>query len=112
MKTAKASNSTTHASVRMQQRGVSTDMLVLHERYADVECFVGNGRISRTLTDVAASEMKRIGVSQQNVEKVRKMAVLYTRNDNLVTVLFVRAGHGKTYRQGARKRYQGKFRSR
>lgn len=98
---------TQHASKRLQQRGVTFEVLALHEQYADKECFVGNGCISRTLSNMAIEEMKFMGVNWQHAEKVRKMAVIYTPADRICTVLFLRPGHGRTYRRGTRKRYRG-----
>ena len=101
-----ATNCSRHARVRIQQRGVTSEILKLHEEYADMECCVGNGCTSRTLTDSAASELRHHGISQQIIEKARKMAVLYSESQQIVTVLFVGAGHGRTYRRGEKKRYR------
>jgi hypothetical protein len=106
METFETKHQTKHASKRLQQRGVTSEALELHEQYADKECFVGGGLVSRTLTDAAIEEMKLMGVHQQKAEKVRKMAVIYTPNDRIITILFVQPGQGKTYRRGSRKRYE------
>ncbi|MDC0190222.1 hypothetical protein OAJ77_03215 [Rhodospirillales bacterium] len=94
-----------HAEVRKQQRGITAQIMSLHERYADQECFVGNGCISRTLSNAAAKKMKVVGIKQQEIEKVRKTAIVYARTDEVVTPLFVFPGQGHTYRRGSRKRY-------
>lgn len=97
---------TKHAAKRIQQRGVTSDVLELHEQYADEDCFVGGGCISRTLTDGVIEEMKIMGVNQQKAEKARRMAIIYTPNERIVTILYIKPGQGKTYCRGNRKRYR------
>ena len=106
METLKTNYVTKHAENRSQHRGVTLELLALHEKYADKKCFVGGGCLSRTLTNTAVSEMRLGGIQQQKIEKIRKMAVLYTPNNKIVTLLFVRQGYGRTYRRGSQKRYQ------
>ena len=62
METLKTNYQTKHAENRSQQRGVTSELLGLHEKYADKECFVGSSCVSRTLTDTAVAEMKLEGI--------------------------------------------------
>jgi hypothetical protein len=97
---------TRHAAIRLAQRGISKELFDLHEEYADNECFIGGGCMSRTLSDEATLEMKFAGVSCQKAEKTRKLAILYSPDNEVITALVVFKGSGKRYRNGARKRYR------
>ena len=68
METLKTNYVTKHAENRSQHRGVTLELLALHEKNADKECFVGGGCLSRTLTNTAVSEMRLGGIQQQKIE--------------------------------------------
>ena len=72
METYETNYKTKHAEKRSQQRGVTSELIALHEKHADEEWFVGSGFVSRTLSDTAVAEMKLRGIQQQKVENSQR----------------------------------------
>ena len=98
-----------HAEEMSQQRGVTGEVMELHQQHSDQDAFVGSGLISRTLTERAFREMVESGVTVQLAEKVRRLAIVYSGSgDMVITVLQMRHGKAKIYTRGNWKRSDGR----
>ena len=101
-------NISTHAQMRMQNRGITKELFSLHQRFADREAFVGSGCSSWTITNQGVNAMVDSGISIQTVDKVRRLAIIYGGDGTIVTALPMVDGKAKNYTRGARRRSHGR----
>jgi hypothetical protein len=101
-------NISKHAEEMIQVRGVTSDYISLHQRFADREVFVGSGCTSSTITPKGVEAMIESGVSRQVADKIRRLAIVYSNDGSIVTILPMVDGKAKNYTRGARKRSKGR----
>lgn len=101
-------NMTNHAEHMAQIRGVTLENIRMHQRFADREAFVGSGCSSLTITPRGIKSMTGSGVSIQSADKVGRMAIVYSSDGSIVTVLPMMSGKAKIYTRGAKKRSKGR----
>jgi hypothetical protein len=97
-----------HAEKMIQVRGVTSNCVSLHQIFADREAFVGSGCISSTITQKGVEAMIESGVSHQMADKVRRLAIIYSHDGQIITILPMVDGKAKNYTRGARKRSKGR----
>lgn len=91
----------THAAMRMQQRGITKDIIALFEAYADHETHAGSGAVSFTLTKDALADMESSDVKRHDIDRVQSLAVVYS-GDRAATVLKLFGRKARRYRIGMR----------
>ncbi|HYC06256.1 MAG TPA: hypothetical protein VED40_23410 [Azospirillaceae bacterium] len=89
---------TRHARTRQQQRGITAARLQLHLRYADRETPVGGGSTSLSLSRQAVHDMRGDGVSQQEIDRLRRLAIIQD-GERIRTILHIQARRGRRYRR-------------
>jgi hypothetical protein len=79
---------TRHARQRLQQRGVRQKEVVIVIAHGDIEVPAGNGCRFLRLSDAAAASLLQAGTYPvQDVDRSRRLMVLLSSTDEVVTVL-------------------------
>jgi hypothetical protein len=79
---------TRHARQRLQQRGTRTKEVAIVMTYADIEVPARHGcRFLRLSHSVVASLLQQGGFAVQDIDRARRLMVLASTTDEVVTVL-------------------------
>ena len=92
---------TKHGLARAQQRGIKPDLIETLLGWGD-EVPVGGGAVSIALGSTGAEELLAEGVLPARVDRLRDLAVVVSRDGDIVTCMVLRkSGRGKRrYRHG------------
>ena len=94
---------TSHASLRMSQRGISPAFIEFFWLLADHDVPLRGGLWSWTVSRHAAEKASRDGHSLAQIETVRKYAVVVAGSGEVITVLRTLGDRGRRYRNNMRK---------
>ena len=89
---------TKHASRRLQQRGIPGTRLERHIQFADRVVPVGDGSICLTVSREGLADLAAEGVNRQELERLRRLAVVIAADEAVRTVMHLHARRGRRYR--------------
>ena len=99
------SQATKHAGVRMRQRGVRDYQVLAIANLADLEVRVGRHLHAMRLSPCALAEAASEGLSQQQMDQLRRLVIVEAADGALVTVAHLHGRKSKAYRRRDRRKF-------